>query len=762
MHQLRSSHIIVSILSLFFVAPMVILAQTMNDFGFNRDQNILVSDLNNQHFSMPWVGGLNACQVHKMDLNSDGIEDLVVFDRHGNRLLTFLNTGFLGYNSYLFAPEFQVYFPVIINWMQLLDYDNDGKKDIFTYTTGGIKVYKNISTDVPHFLQVTKPFIRSRYGSSETNLLVTSVDYPAIGDLDGDGDLDILTFWGLGSFVEMHTNQSVELFGNSDSLKFIKTHYCWGQFAENDESNSITLDTCVNFSDELKDWGTDQRHTGSTLLTLDMNGDGVKDLVLGDIDYPGLLLLTNAGTNESAHMIAVDTLFPSGTLPVRLFSFPVASYVDINNDGKNDMVVSPFDPSLTRSLHHRSMWLYKNNGTNEHPDFEFITSELFQDQMIDLGAGASPVFADINNDGLLDMLVGNYGYNDTCFYDNFYNLKCKYVSKLAYFRNVGTTATPEFRLINRDFAGLSSLRLQGIHATFGDLNGNGRLEMLVGNANGNVLLFENINKSENEPDYVLKNESFNKLLVGAYSTPQLIDLNRDGLLDLVLGQVNGKLSYFENQGNAAMSNFVKVTDNLGNVNVTDPMLSYNGYSTPFFFKATDGNLRLFVGSESGKVFYYKNIEDNLNGSFTLVEERLLGINEGIRTSPAVAYLTTATYPDMVLGNYAGGLVFFRGAEPQPYGVDQPGGEIKSYLHIFPNPANGQLVVAIKSFHQDLSVALNVYDITGRLIHNAQLVTNELAIVDVSIWKRGLYIFKVIVESMGKPVQVLRRKVIVSD
>jgi hypothetical protein len=40
--------------------------------------------------------------------------------------------------------------------------------------------------------------------------LVTNVDYPAIFDIDNDGDLDILTFWGLGSFMELHQNMSVE------------------------------------------------------------------------------------------------------------------------------------------------------------------------------------------------------------------------------------------------------------------------------------------------------------------------------------------------------------------------------------------------------------------------------------------------------------------------------------------------------------------------------------------------------------------------
>ena len=43
--------------------------------------------------SSPWAGGLNACQFGRVDLNSDGVKDLVVFDRQGNRLSCFLNKG---------------------------------------------------------------------------------------------------------------------------------------------------------------------------------------------------------------------------------------------------------------------------------------------------------------------------------------------------------------------------------------------------------------------------------------------------------------------------------------------------------------------------------------------------------------------------------------------------------------------------------------------------------------------------------------------
>lgn len=746
---------------LFFAFGMHLKAQQLNDFGFLREQSIQVVDLNNKELPMAWAGGLNACQFHKIDLNLDGIEDLLVFDRHGNRLLPFRNNGTTGVDSYVYSPEFRTRFPVISNWIQMIDYNNDGKKDIFTYTTGGIKVYKNVTEDVLSFSQVTKPFILSFFGTMQTNILVTSVDYPAILDLDGDGDLDILTFWGLGSFVEMHTNQSVELFGHSDSLRFVKTNYCWGQFAENQESNAIILDTCLILSKKNNDSLGKERHTGSTLLATDMTDDGVYDLVLGDIDYPSLLLLKNAGTNVLARMVSVDTLFPAATKPVRLFSFPVASHLDLDLDGKKDLIASPFTPSLARSNHHRSNWFYKNVGSNANPVFEFVTDKLLQDRMIDLGAGATPVFIDINKDGLSDVIVGNYGYLDTCVYINF-TLTCRYKSRLAYFRNIGSAAAPKFKLISDDFAGLSTLGLLALHPAFGDLTGDGNADMLVGNSTGNLLFFENVSGGKEEINYVLRDNNYFKISVGAFSTPQLFDINADGLLDLLVGQMNGKISYYMNQGSLSQPNFVKVTDNFGNVNVTDPNLSYNGYSVPCIFRLNDGSLRLFVGSESGRTFYFKNISGNLTGSFTLSAESLPGEEEGIRTAPAVAFLTSTTYPDLVLGNYAGGLNYFRGVAPQPYGINDPAGESGSVLRIFPNPASERIILELKNASSYTSAALRVFDMTGRQVFGQTLGSEKSISIDIKSWKTGIYMIVVTLTDSGNKLHRLQQKVVVTN
>ncbi|MCK4288359.1 MAG: VCBS repeat-containing protein, partial [Bacteroidales bacterium] len=510
-------------------------------------------------------------------------KDLFVFDRNGNRIMTFINNGTPNQIDYSYAPEYQILFPELFDWVILVDYDYDGKEDIFTYSVGwaSMKVYKNISDTDLKFELIISPYLTSFQSGGYVNIFVTYADYPAITDLDNDGDLDILTFWGLGSFVEMHKNMSMEKYGTADSLDFIKTEYCWGRFAENEESNVVYLDTCFykdcgfdktadNKNKEMKgDWDKGQRHTGSTFLVIDLDGDNDKDLILGDVDYPNLIELINGGTPDTAFMISQDTSFPSNSLPVRQFSMPLANYIDVDNDGLKDMIVSPFDPSNITSRNYKSVWLYKNSGQNNAPVFTFQTNKFLQDETIDVGSGAYPVLFDYNYDGLPDLFVGNFGYYQSSYYDDWLILHSNYISKIALFENVGTDTVPAFELITRDFANISSLDLDGAFPTFGDMDGDGDKDMLIGNTEGTIHYFENIAGSGNPAEYELSELNYQDIDVGEFSTPQLIDINEDDLIDIVIGEKKGNLNYYKNTGTSSNPVFSFETDSLGKVNVTD-------------------------------------------------------------------------------------------------------------------------------------------------------------------------------------------------
>ena len=65
--------------------------------------NDIVVIENNDTLLNPWTGGLNAVQISKIDLNFDSMEDLFVFDRTGNKVLTYINSG----DAFIYDPSYE-------------------------------------------------------------------------------------------------------------------------------------------------------------------------------------------------------------------------------------------------------------------------------------------------------------------------------------------------------------------------------------------------------------------------------------------------------------------------------------------------------------------------------------------------------------------------------------------------------------------------------------------------------------------------------
>lgn len=718
---------------LILISLFVFSQNSFRDFGFVRDQSVTVFHNAVVQLDFPWAGGINSVRFSSIDLNLDGQNDLFLFEKNGDRILPFINEE----GVYRYSPEYVKYFPHLHDWVILLDYDDDGKIDIFTCSIGGIAVYKNVSESCLKFEKVSDQ-LQAYYYNGYSNLYASTNDYPAIVDVDGDGDLDFLNFWLLGKFVHYIRNWSVETQQEPGLFDLRLEDECWGKFAEGADNNDITL-----FVDCDEKGGDESKHVGSSLLALDYTGNGLTDVIIGDVDYPGVVFLENGGTTQEALMTSQTAAFPNAHTPIHLFSMPTVSMLDVNGDHIQDLIVSPSDPSLTKSQNVNSVWLYEyQNITGQ---YELSTTSFMQDEMIDVGSGAHPLFFDWNGDGLLDIFIGNWGIYDSSRYENGF-LESYYSSSIHYYQNSGTAENPAFTLIDSDFGQLRQYGYHALFPAFGDFNGDGKIDLLCGREEGDLLLF--INQSDNEiPLFLPPQIRYQDIVVGNFSTPQYFDLDRDGKNDLLIGNRKGVIHYYRDVSMSNVPNFELVTNLLGGVNVCNESISYFGYSTPCFFRNNADETVLFCGNEQGNIFYFKNIDGHLDGTFSLALESVYelhgilrnSIKEGVRVSPSVGYVNNDLWPDLLVGNWAGGVAWFSGVEPPDSTTIIDGKEhTEEPFIIFPNPAEDYFLIKNNGEWILENAQLHLYDITGTLVLTKKIIDN-LQIVNISTLASGLYI-----------------------
>lgn len=705
---------------------------------FHRNDTIDVYKGGNL-LKLSWLGGLNNAQFSKVDLNLDGTDDLVVFDRSDSKILTFINNGTPNQPDYTYNYFYERFFPTTQNWFLMRDYNLDGKADIFCFTNSGIKVYKNTSTSMTGLsFQIVSSLLKSdQYPGGLFNLYVPSTDIPAIHDIDGDGDLDILSFGVLGAYIEYHQNMSIENYGTADSLNYVLQNNCWGYFSESGSlTNKLKLyDTCYYNVPNPRS----VRHAGSTILAFDNNNDNVADLLLGDVSFGNVVLATNGGTspNTNSAMSSQDTAFPSYDTPVDLTLFPGIFYEDVDNDGVKDLICSPNTNILTENA--KSVWYYKNNGTNSLPNFSFVQDDFLQNETIELGEGSIPSFFDYNGDGLMDMVISSYGY--------FVRASNTYISKLSLYKNTGTSMQPEFTFVTDDYQNISALNLGlSLHPTFADIDNDGDQDMILGDSEGKLHLLTNSAGAGNTASFSLTLQNItdsagNQIDIGQFAAPQLFDYDNDNDFDLIIGKKNGTVTYYENIGSAATYLFKKITDSLGGVEIHEAWDTYGsstGYSTPYFFEEA-GTRYMMSGGERGEMYLYTNINpSNPLAPFTLTDTVLVKSEIGLRTVPHVIDINNNGSMDFLVGSLRGGVSFFYSGQDYT-NIETSTKELSSpTITLYPNPTNDIINIAIKGDYTFNQLNYTIHNIIGEEIASSKVFTNTTTPINVSNLKNGVY------------------------
>src|ERR1051325_10534763 len=130
--------------------------------------------------------------------------------------------------------------------------------------------------------------------------------------------------------------------------------------------------------------------------------------------------------------------------------------------------------------------------------------------------------------------------------------------------------------------------------------------MVIGESLGRIYFFNNTAGAGNPAVFSPPTQSWFNIDVGYNSAPQLVDVDKDGLLDLLIGSRNGNVVFYKNTGTITTPSFTLVTNNFGKID-TRQSGYITGYNSPLLLHCNIQNLVL-CGTEEGHLYVYSNVD----------------------------------------------------------------------------------------------------------------------------------------------------------
>jgi hypothetical protein len=399
-------------------------------------------------------------------------------------------------------------------WPLPMDYDDDGDLDLVVSCPdkpfNGLYLFENSSTKQEKIAVLESPL---KIGVGEKHLQVSFVNgQPRV--LGRGVEYRNFKKVGFDDPVELYPKDTIE-------KEFKKIRFSQWKYVDYEGDGDLDLMVGI---DEWGDYGWDN--------AFDAEGNWKNGPLHGYI-----LLLENIDgkyTNQGK--------IKAGNSPIDIYGAPSPNMMDFDDDGDLDIICGEFLDRLT--------W-FENTGTREKPVFaegRFLENENGAIKM-DLEM-IVPVAIDWDGDRDVDLIVGDED------------------GRVAFIENTGTVKSemPVFKSPVYIQQKADLLKFGALATPFSvDWDEDGDQDLICGNSAGYIGFIENLDGANppkwNEPVYLKANGETIRIMAGdngsiqgpaekkwGYTTLSVADWDGDGLKDLIVNSIWGKVEWYKNIG----------------------------------------------------------------------------------------------------------------------------------------------------------------------------------------------------------------------